>query len=106
KRAAARAIVDPQPGDVQPADAAAFMFGTLYLGPDGQPGGGDDVDWRNDADGVTTTGLDVQPADTPASVKTPDPEQTTGVDLWIGGLGELTNQNGGLLGSTFNYVFQ
>ena len=28
------------------------------------------------------------------------------VDLWVGGLGEVTNLNGGLLGSTFNYVFQ
>ena len=28
------------------------------------------------------------------------------VDLWVGGLAELTNLNGGLLGPTFNYVFQ
>jgi Ca2+-binding RTX toxin-like protein len=28
------------------------------------------------------------------------------VDLWVGGLGEVTNLFGGLLGSTFNYVFQ
>jgi Ca2+-binding RTX toxin-like protein len=28
------------------------------------------------------------------------------VDLWVGGLAELTNLGGGLLGSTFNYVFQ
>ena len=28
------------------------------------------------------------------------------VDLWVGGLGEVTNLIGGLLGSTFNYVFQ
>jgi heme peroxidase len=28
------------------------------------------------------------------------------VDLWVGGLAELTNLNGGLLGSTFNCVFQ
>jgi len=28
------------------------------------------------------------------------------VDLWVGGLAEVTNINGGLLGSTFNYVFQ
>ena len=44
-------------------------------------------DWANTADDVTTTGLD-------------------DVDLWIGGLAEVTNLNGGLLGSTFNYVFQ
>ena len=91
KRAAARAIVDPQPGDTPPSDAAAFMFSTGA--------------WAN-VNGVTTTGLDVQPAGTPAAVRTTDPEQTTGVDLWVGGLAEQTNQNGGLLGSTFNYVFQ
>ncbi|NUO90790.1 MAG: heme peroxidase [Dermatophilaceae bacterium] len=84
KRAAARAIVDPSPGnptatppvpaDVPPPDAADFMFGTGA--------------WANDAGtGLTTTGLD-------------------NVDLWVGGLAELTNQNGGMLGSTFNYVFQ
>ena len=28
------------------------------------------------------------------------------VDLWVGGLAESTNLNGGLLGSTFNYVFE
>jgi Ca2+-binding RTX toxin-like protein len=78
RRAAARAIVDPEsapvtdPGDV-PADAAEFMFSTDR--------------WESDAAGVTNTGLDE-------------------VDLWVGGLAEITNINGGLLGSTFNYVFQ
>jgi Ca2+-binding RTX toxin-like protein len=43
--------------------------------------------WARDANGVTTTGLDR-------------------VDLWVGGLAEVTNVGGGLLGSTFNYVFQ
>src|SRR4029077_16529129 len=43
--------------------------------------------WASDANGVTTTGLD-------------------NVDLWVGGLAELTKQNGGMLGSPFNYVFQ
>lgn len=73
RRDAARAIVDPTPSDVPPADAADFMFGT--------------GDWASPSSGVTTTGLD-------------------DVDLWIGGLAELTNLNGGMLGSTFNYVFQ
>jgi Ca2+-binding RTX toxin-like protein len=72
KRDAARAIVDPLPTDVQPADAADFMFGTGA--------------WA-DNNGVTTTGLD-------------------DVDLWVGGLAEVTNLFGGLLGTTFNYVFQ
>jgi Ca2+-binding RTX toxin-like protein len=43
--------------------------------------------WGNDANGVTNTGLDK-------------------VDLWVGGLAEVTNLFGGLLGTTFNYVFQ
>ena len=84
KRDAARAIVDPRPAsagpdgilgnaddipaDVQPGDAADFMFST---GPD----------WANKADGTTTTGVD-------------------DIDLWVGGLGEVTNLFGGLLGST------
>jgi Ca2+-binding RTX toxin-like protein len=88
KRDAARAIVDPRPvqpgpdgvlgtaddipADVQPADAADFMFGTGA--------------WA-DVNGRTTTGLD-------------------DVDLWVGGLAEVTNLFGGLLGTTFNYVFQ
>ncbi len=40
-----------------------------------------------DAGGLTTTGVD-------------------DVDLWVGGLAEVTNLNGGLLGSTFNVIFQ
>ena len=43
--------------------------------------------WESDANGVTNTGLD-------------------SVDLWVGGLAEVTNLFGGLLGTTFNYVFQ
>jgi Ca2+-binding RTX toxin-like protein len=43
--------------------------------------------WASGANGVTKTGLD-------------------SVDLWVGGLAEVTNLNGGLLGSTFNYVFE
>ena len=49
--------------------------------------GADCRDWSDDAGGLTTTGLD-------------------DVDLWVGGLAEITNLFGGLLGSTFNYVFQ
>jgi Ca2+-binding RTX toxin-like protein len=43
--------------------------------------------WANTADGKSITGLD-------------------DVDLWVGGLAESQNLFGGLLGSTFNYVFE
>jgi Ca2+-binding RTX toxin-like protein len=43
--------------------------------------------WANNTNGVTRTGLD-------------------SVDMWVGGLAEVTNLFGGLLGSTNNYVFQ
>jgi Ca2+-binding RTX toxin-like protein len=43
--------------------------------------------WGNTGAGVTTTGVD-------------------DIDLWVGGLAEKTNLFGGLLGSTFNYVFE
>ncbi|MEV4642363.1 peroxidase family protein [Actinoplanes sp. NPDC049548] len=68
KRDAARAIVDPQPGDVTPDDAAAFLNATGA--------------WT-----TATSGLD-------------------DVDLWVGGLAETTQPFGGLLGSTFDYVFE
>ena len=44
-------------------------------------------DWANTPGGVSLTGLD-------------------DVDLWVGGLAEITNLFGGLLGTTFNYVFE
>ncbi|WP_375739226.1 peroxidase family protein [Pseudomonas boanensis] len=43
--------------------------------------------WASGADGVTTTGLDQ-------------------VDFWIGGLAEEKMPFGGMLGSTFNFVFE
>ncbi|HEY4136577.1 MAG TPA: peroxidase family protein [Alphaproteobacteria bacterium] len=43
--------------------------------------------WSSGANGVTTTGLD-------------------NVDLWIGGLAEKILPFGGMLGSTFNFVFE
>ncbi|WP_223257141.1 peroxidase family protein [Arthrobacter globiformis] len=72
RRAAARAIVNPELGDVPPTDAAAFMNSTDA--------------WANDG-ANSKTGLD-------------------NVDLWVGGLAEQTVVFGGLLGSTFNYVFE
>jgi Ca2+-binding RTX toxin-like protein len=56
-------------------------------------------------------GTDVPPADTADFLNSSGTwaTQATGindVDLWVGGLAEKTNLFGGLLGSTFNYVFQ
>lgn len=83
KRAAARALVDPRPGDAPPADAAAFMLSSTssQLAACAEPGAGC-RDWS-----AEQTGLE-------------------DVDLWVGGLAEVTNLFGGLLGSTFTYVFQ
>jgi Ca2+-binding RTX toxin-like protein len=74
KRAAAKLIVEGGPG--APADREAFL--------DSRPSS---EDWKNGADGVTTTGVDE-------------------IDFWIGGLAEKQMPFGGLLGSTFNFVFE
>ncbi|MCS4095543.1 peroxidase family protein [Rhizobium sp. BK176] len=64
----------------------------LVLGGAGEPA--DRLDflnstgtWASLANGVTTTGLDA-------------------IDLWIGGLAEEKNPFGGMLGSTFNFIFE
>jgi len=63
----------------------------LVLNPDTPADASDFVNsdgaWANDAAGMSKTGLD-------------------DVDLWVGGLAESQNLFGGLLGSTFNYVFE
>ncbi|OWJ90115.1 heme peroxidase [Pseudomonas sp. A46] len=71
KRAAAMAIV--LGGEGSPEDRLDFLHSTGA--------------WASDANGVTTTGLDL-------------------VDFWIGGLAEKQMPFGGLLGSTFNFVFE
>jgi Ca2+-binding RTX toxin-like protein len=78
KRNAARAIVDPRPAPIPPA---------------------------------TTPPADVPPADAAEFMFSTGSwaGRDTGlndVDLWVGGLAEVTNVFGGLLGNTFNYVFQ
>ncbi len=78
KRAAAKAIVDPSSEPAtNPADIPADAADFMF-------GTGD---WANQPNGKTVTGVDK-------------------IDLWVGGLAEITNLFGGLLGSTFNYVFQ
>ncbi len=99
--------------------ATALLYGAN--GPDGEVGSGDDIDatsvpddryaflnsiphetvdppsgstviaphnqWVSGSNGVTTTGVDL-------------------IDFWVGGLGEKQLVFGGLLGPTFNYVFE
>jgi Ca2+-binding RTX toxin-like protein len=69
------------------AAATALVNGTAGAPADATDFMNSSGAWSNDANGVTRTGLD-------------------SVDLWVGGLAEKTELNGGLLGTTFNYVFQ
>ncbi|MFJ2685092.1 peroxidase family protein [Pseudomonas sp. NPDC087342] len=85
KRAAALALVFGGAGS--PADRLSFLNSTgayanvTLAGKDGLMGTADDVT------GVTITGLD-------------------DVDFWVGGLAEQKMPFGGMLGSTFNFVFE
>jgi Ca2+-binding RTX toxin-like protein len=60
------------------------IYHNILAGPDGQLGTADDI---NDINGVTTTGVDL-------------------IDFWVGGLAEANTPFGGMLGSTFNFVFE
>ncbi|MEV1290056.1 peroxidase family protein [Micromonospora sp. NPDC049679] len=84
KRDAARVIYenDPLLNPDTPEDAYEFV----HSATDGTPDGNGD-NWTNTAAGVSRTGVDE-------------------IDLWVGGLAESQNLFGGLLGSTFNYVFE
>jgi len=77
KRRAARAIVDPVLAPTDPADVPPADAADFMFGTGGFA----------DVSGKPVTGLE-------------------DVDLWVGGLAEITNLFGGMLGSTFNYVFQ
>ncbi|MBK5401209.1 heme peroxidase [Pseudomonas sp. TH39(2020)] len=85
KRDAAMALVFGGTG--APADRLDFLNGTgawanvTLAGKDGVLGTADDLK------GVTITGVDA-------------------IDLWIGGLAEEKTPFGGMLGSTFNFVFE
>ncbi|MFK0269172.1 peroxidase family protein, partial [Pseudomonas asiatica] len=85
KRAAAVALV--LGGEGAPDDRLAFLNGTgayanvTLAGADGIPGTADDIS------GVTVTGVD-------------------DIDFWVGGLAEQKMPFGGMLGSSFNFVFE
>jgi Ca2+-binding RTX toxin-like protein len=87
KRAAAMLLVFGDGGVDEPADRLDFLnsSGTwanvTRAGKDGVLGTADDLK------GVTITGVDA-------------------IDLWIGGLAEEKTPFGGMLGSTFNFVFE
>src|SRR5262249_4049289 len=79
KRAAAADIVFG--GATAPADRLDFLYSTGTWANDST------VHTTKDFDGVTTTGLG-------------------SIDLWMGGLAEKQMPFGGVLGSTFNFVFE
>ena len=89
KRAAAELIVAADPTNPStPVDSYAFMNSVVYETTD--PLTGDvtvNTEWVSAPGGVTTTGVDR-------------------IDLWVGGLAERGAVFGGLLGPTFNYVFE
>ncbi|QHK20089.1 heme peroxidase [Pseudarthrobacter psychrotolerans] len=78
KRAAAKAIVDPTSAPATDPGLIPADAADFMFGTGA---------YANTANGVTVTGVD-------------------SIDLWVGGLAEITNLFGGLLGSTFNYVFE
>ncbi len=81
KRNAATALFElaSSPEPVDPIEIAARQDAIDFLDSTGP--------WESSPDGVTTTGLE-------------------SIDLWMGGLAERQQVFGGLLGSTFNYVFE
>ncbi|WP_433769722.1 peroxidase family protein [Pseudomonas putida] len=87
KRAAAIMLVFGDGGVNEPADRLDFLNGTgawanvTRAGKDGVLGTADDLK------GVTITGVDA-------------------IDMWIGGLAEEKTPFGGMLGTTFNFVFE
>jgi len=64
--------------DMKPGDAATPVDAYDFVNSSGE--------WST-VNGASATGVD-------------------GIDLWVGGLAEMQNLFGGLLGSTFNYIFE
>jgi len=85
KRDAATALVFGGPG--APADRLDFLNGTGAYANVSQPGKDGVLGTADDLTGVTVTGVDA-------------------IDFWIGGLAEAKMPFGGMLGSSFNFVFE
>ncbi|MFV3338985.1 peroxidase family protein [Pseudomonas sp. NY15349] len=85
KRAAAMALVFG--GDGAPADRLDFLNSTGAYANVTLPGKDGVLGTADDLRAVTVTGVDA-------------------IDLWIGGLAEAKTPFGGMLGTTFNFVFE
>jgi Ca2+-binding RTX toxin-like protein len=85
KRDAALALVFGGAG--APADRLDFLNGTGAFANVTLPGRDGVLGTADDLKGVTVTGVDA-------------------IDMWIGGLAEQKTPFGGMLGSTFNFVFE
>ncbi|MBP6012573.1 MAG: hypothetical protein KBA31_10130 [Alphaproteobacteria bacterium] len=110
KRAAAAQLVqwgiDPASatGDALHVDAYNFMH-SLGVYANAVHGAGGDGALHTSDDTFTTNGLD-NPVAVHAGWSTGSVTGLDNIDLWIGGLAEKQNLFGGLLGSTFNFIFE
>ncbi|NUU38985.1 peroxidase family protein [Pseudomonas sp. C2B4] len=87
KRAAAMLLVFGDGGVNEPSDRLDFLNSSGDWGNQTRAGKDGVLGTADDLRGVTITGVDA-------------------IDLWIGGLAEEKTPFGGMLGSTFNFVFE
>ena len=91
-------------GDADHQDAYNFMH-SLGIYANALHSAGVDGQFHTSDDAFTTAGID-NPLAVHAGWSTGSITGLDNIDLWIGGLAEKQNLFGGLLGSTFNFIFE